>query len=659
MTTKKTETKKEETLQLVHVIPIARGIGKEYLTYYTTKQVEVGSVVTVPIRSRLANALVVHTQPAGDLKAQLKSSQYKLKKLEQVKATQFFLPAFLDACKEAAEYFASTTGSVLSSMSPAAINAFPETIFRKKNAPTTLNTSFAKEGTKQEPYLIQANDSERISTYKSVIREEFAQKRSVFFCLPEISEIEHVAETLERGIEDYTYIFHSSMTKKRILEQWKKVLKEEHPVLIIATGQFLSLPRNDIRTVILEKESARAYKRSIRPFVDIRTFAEIYTTHTGARLIMGDIFLRPETVYRARQGKLAEFSPLVFRTLSSAEQHIVDMRPYIEAIKNKRVKKMEILSEELKAAIENHKEKNENIFILTARRGLHPITVCNDCGTVHMCERCSAPTVLHKPKGTTGKVGKNDALCHKCGTIQSASDKCGNCGGWRLATLGAGIEYVEEEIKKAYPEATVFRLDRDVVTTHKKAIEVRDKFYATPGSILLGTEMAVSYLNQSVNNVAVASIDSLFTIPDFRINERIFTLLIRLRERATKRFIIQTRDIENRIFTYATKGNMIDFYREEIAERKILQYPPFVTLIKITFEGTRQSVDKQTEKVQKTLEAYETDVYPAFTSTVKNKFRANVLVKIPYGQWVDTFLLRTLRELPQSAAICVDPEDVL
>jgi len=654
---KTAKTKKEEAnLMLVYVVPIARGVGKEYLTYYTAKNVQPGSIVSVPIRSRTKHALVVHTEPAGDLKAQVKSSAYALKKVHSVNAQQFFLPSFIRAAQTAADYFAHTTGSVLSALTPAAIHTFPETIFRKQGSIAQEHPKDTE--TKTEQYLIQASDAERISTYKSIIREEFAQKNSVFFCLPEISEIEQVAETLERGIEEYTYIFHSSMTKKAITEQWKKILKVDHPVLIIATGQFLSLPRTDIHTIIVEKESSRAYKQTSRPFVDMRTFAELLAQETQARLIMGDIFLRPETLYRARHGAFAEFAPLVFRPLSSAQQQVIDMRPYTEAIKNKRVKKLDIVSKELHAVIEEQRNQSEHLFILTARRGLHPITICNDCGTVHMCEHCSAPTVLHKPK-TTGKIDKNAAVCHKCGTRQTASDVCGNCGGWRLTTLGAGIEYVEEEITRLYPDTTIFRLDRDTATTHKKAKEIRDAFYNTPGSIMLGTEMAVSYLNQDVAHVAVVSIDSLFTIPDFRINERVFTLLIRLREKATKQFLIQTRDIENRIFSYATKGNMIDFYREEIAERKILKYPPFVTLIKIALEGPRQSVETQATRIADTLTAYETESYPAFTTTVKGKYRHNVLIKIPHGEWIDPFVLRTLRELPQSASISVDPEDVL
>jgi len=640
-------------MHLVRVVPLARGVLKEELTYFTSKPVTVGSIVAVPIRRSSANALVVSVEEAYMSKSQLKASPYAVKKIDSIKAHTFFLPGFVSAAREAATHFATTTGAVLTALTPAAVNTYPKEVFQK-GAPLTArpNSAHASAGTLKQTFLVQSEDKERVSTYKSVVREEFAKGASVFFCLPEISEIERIAGTLARGIEEYTYVLHGSMTKKEILTSWNKALKEEHPVLIIATGQFLSLPRPDITTIILDKESSRAYKQITRPFVDIRTFAEMYTRHTGARLIVGDIFLRPETIYKQREGQATELSPLKFRALSTADQAVIDMKQYTDSSGKKT---FVLFSDELRALIKKHREESENTFILTARRGLHSTTVCNDCGNTVLCTRCSAPTVLHK--GSTEK--DNRAICHKCGLEQEASDRCNTCGGWRLATLGAGIEHIEEELKKEFPDLHIFRIDKDTVSTHKKAVEMREKFYNTPGSVLLGTEMAVAYLDREVDNAAIVSVDSLFTIPDFRINERVFNVLLRLRLRATRNFLIQTRDIENRIFDYATKGNMIDFYREEIAERKILVYPPFVTLIKITREGVRASVEKDMDKLAHELQEYKPVVFPAFITTIKGKYRLNMLLKIPAGEWVDEHLLNILRGLPPTFAIRVDPEDVL
>ncbi len=650
MNNKQKKESKNRTMKLVHVIPIARGILKEQLTYFTSKELNSGSVVSVPIRNKQITALVVSSENAQLSKTQLKSSSYTIKKVTVVKALNFFLPSFIESAKKTAEYFAGTTGAVLNTLIPKAVSEYPKSILQKEHSEIIVDN---KKNTKQEVLLVQSEDKERMSIYKSIVREEFARGSSVFFCLPEISEIEHSANTLKRGIEDYTFVFHSGMTKKQILENWKKVLEEKHPVLIVATGLFLSIPRRDVQTIILEKESSRSYKTAVRPYLDIRTFAEFFAKEAGIRLIMGDLFLRPETIYKQKEGIYSELTALKFRTLSTAVQKIIDMKKYSE----KSSKKMRLISDELQKLIENQRKSNENMFMLTARRGLHPFTICRDCGNTVLCEQCSAPIVLHNKNRTNNK--DRIAMCHKCGIKQRAVDKCNHCGGWRLETLGIGIEKVEELLKETFGDITIFRMDRDTITTHKKAIEVRDRFYNTPGSILLGTEMAISYLNKEVHNTAVISVDSLFTIPDFRINERVFHMLLRLRTKSSKHFIIQTRDIENRIFEYASKGNMIDFYREEIEERKILKYPPFALLIKITIEGTKSAIEKNTKLLEEKLSDYNPSVFPAFISKIKGKERMNVLIKMPYGTWVDKELSNILSTLPPSFAIRIDPKDVL
>lgn len=651
----------DEGIYIVSVYPISRGAGKDQLTYFTAKKVRPGALVSVPIRNKTTDAIVVSVRTAHISKSEIKAASFSIKKILAVKAEHFFLPSFVEAAEETARYFATHTGAVLYSLIPQAILSSlkfpalktPEISAKKENERP------ASTGLKQQELLLQAEDKERISTYKSIIREEFARQSSVFFCVPELSEIERTKETLARGIEEYTYVLHGGLTKKQTSDVWARVLADGHPVLIIGTGTFLSLPRSDISTVILEKESSRSYKSSARPFIDIRTFAKIFTRRRGIRFIMGDIFLRPETIFHEKEGRSTALSPLKFRALSTADQKIVDMTKYTEKFGDKEFR---LVSNELALQIGDMRESGENMFILTARRGLFPLTVCSDCGNAVLCSRCSAPTVLHKNAwGSSAQAGENISLCHKCGKVEEAIDRCAVCKSWRLTTLGIGIANVEETLKKQFPGIKIFRLDRDIATTHKKALGIRDKFYATPGSILLGTEMAAAYITKELADVAILSVDSLFTIPDFRINERVFTILLRLRQRATKHFLIQTRDMENRIFDYAAKGNLTDLYREEIAERKILSYPPFATLIKFTMEGNRQTVEKEMQILEKLLreKGYEPAVFPAFTATIKGKYRINLLLKLPAGQWVDETLLAIIRELSPAFAVRVDPEDVL
>ena len=221
------------------------------------------------------------------------------------------------------------------------------------------------------------------------------------------------------------------------------------------------------------------------------------------------------------------------------------------------------------------------MFVFAARRGLSPSTVCADCGNIVKCNTCGAHVVLHKA------ASGNFFLCHTCGERRSANEKCINCGGWRLTTLGIGTALSRGKIKRTISECNIFRIDADTTPTHQKAILVAEKFYNAPSAILIGTEMALLYLTQKIENSAVVSMDTFFSIPDFRIHERIMTILLKMRAITDRNLIIQTRDIAQKVFTYALAGNLIDFFKDEIEDRKSFKYPPFSTLIKISASGKK------------------------------------------------------------------------
>ncbi|MDE1875096.1 MAG: hypothetical protein KGH68_03460, partial [Patescibacteria group bacterium] len=461
----------------------------------------------------------------------------------------------------------------------------------------------------------------------------------------------------EKGIERYTYTFHSGLSKAEIAKRWKAALEDEHPIVIVATGAFLSLPRADIGLIIVEHESARGYKIQSRPFLDYRFVAERYAREIGADLIFGDSCLRVETLWREEHGigndQLAEYAPLAMRSLSTARDALVDMRTYRD---------FRIVSDDLYALIKKARAENGNIFIFAGRKGLAPQTVCSDCESVLTCERCSAPLVLHEKKGRP--EAERFFLCNRCGFKADAFTKCRTCGSWRLKPLGIGSERIEEELMKALPgygvaDATIARLDRASAPTPKRAADIIERWYSSPGSILIGTELALAYLDRPVDACAVGTLDALFSIPDFRINERIFSIILKLRSVASKDFLLQTRNPEAPVLSQGVKGNIIDFYREEIESRERFAFPPFSTFIKISCAGKKDDVLKAMDSLAVSLAGWQVDVFPAFIATIKNEYVMHALIKLPRKEWPNAELIDRLRGLSPAYAVNVDPESIL
>src|ERR1035437_3408574 len=628
-------------MRLYTVIPIAKGIGKETLTYFGGDNIALGSLVSIPLRKKIIHAIVTETRDVAFSKSELKSQSYALKKIGKVVNPNFLPTEFLQSAINTAEFYASTTGAILQLTVPKLILESSEIVSNTKRV--------RKTGLQKEFLVIQDTDEDRFAQYKSVVRGEFAKQSSVYFCLPTIEDIRKTKSFLEKGIEQYTLTLHSGLTKKEFKDSLKKINNEKHPLLIIGTPAFLSIIRNDVNTIVLDRENSRSWRTLTRPYFDMRIFVQSFAKKVGIKLIQGDLVLSVDDLWKQKHDEYAELFPLKFRMLSTANCALVDMK----LPKGKYEETFRILSPELEALINKTKNESENLFIFCARKGLSPVTVCGDCSQAVTCKKCGAPITLYQRKT------ENFFLCNKCGTEASTSVRCTHCQSWKLKTLGIGLEGVVQEITKLFPDIKIFRLDKDNAKTEKKVLEIIQKFKNTPGSVLVGTELALLYLDEPIENIAVASMDSLSALPDFRINEKIFYMLISMRSKAEKVFLIQTRNGNEKLFDQALKGNLIDFYRDEITEREKFDYPPFSVFVKFTIEGKLAVLEKETTRLEALFKEFAPIAFEGVNLSPKGNPIFHLLFKFSKNGWPNSTFLQKAKLLPPQVLIKVDPENIL
>lgn len=632
-------------MQIIKVIPFSKTLRRDYLTYFSKEKIAVGSIVSINLRKKTVPGLVIGSSPGERQKSEIKASDFALRKVKKVYKQSIFSKSFVMAAKATSEYYATSTGAVLNSLTPANIT---DSIAK---LPEIKTRSFHERASTGEKFVVQESDTERYSHYKGLIREEFAKKRSVLFVCPTIEDCLHASSLLYKGIEDSTFVLHSKLTKKQTIDEWRDAITHDKPVLLIVTGTFMGIPRHDIGSIIIERESSSAYRRQDRPYIDLRYCAERYAEELKARLILGDLLLRSDTILRYNNHELYDRSPLQFRSLSTAKQEVVDMGK----VKNDG-KTFEVLSDNLKELVKATKQEDKNLFIFTVRKGLSPSVVCIDCNQIVTCPNCSKGLVLYGKDAT--KEG-NVLRCHSCGYKSSAGVLCKKCNSWRLNTLGIGTELVEKEVAKLVPKENILVLDSQTAKTPKQARDIMERFYKQPGTILIGTEMATLYLHDEIEHSAIASLDSLFSVPEFFIREKIMYTLLKIRSKTTQQFIIQTRRMKESVFEYIQIGNFAEFYREELRERKDMDFPPYTLIVKISAMGREDTVKKEMEELVEYFKPYELHVYKAFIERVKQKTVINGILKLKRKEWVEPELLRKLQTLPPQFKVVVDTESLL
>ena len=432
-----------------------------------------------------------------------------------------------------------------------------------------------------------------------------------------------------------------------------------HGVLIIGTAQFLSIPRTDLGVIVIEHENSTAYKMIPRPHFDLRIFAELYASKINAKFILSGTLLRYETIARKEIDNFNEVYPMSFRTNFDGKIEILER-------KNKeKYSKFRILSDEIIEEIEDSLKNKKNIFIFSLRKGLATYTICKDCNETINCEKCLAPLVLYLSRD--GK--KRMFICNKCNTEKDPETKCTNCGSWNLMPLGIGTETIFEEIKNKFPKNKIFKLNKESVKTAKEAEKIVKEFENNSGSILIGTEMVFFYLKEKVSLSIMASFDSLWSIPNYKMSEKIIQLFLSIQEKTEKKLMIQTKNKNDPAILAFKSENLLPFVREELEDRKNLNYPPFKRFIKITFLGDKEESIKAKTSLKELFKEYNPEIFSGFISKNKNQYVTNALIKINPQKWslselshdssIDQNLFNLLSFLPSSYEVSVDPEDLL
>lgn len=620
-------------MQIIEVIPITKGLTKPTLTYFTKERFIPGSFVRAPIRGKNTMGIVQGSIDAHKAKATIKDSSFVLKKISVVSRAGEISNSFMKASEDTAKFYATTVGNVLKALMPKIYLEHPELIGKSKKF---------KKGENKEVKVIQLGKEDRFREYRSIVRESFARHTSVLFIVPTKEDALVALEALSVGIEKYVYTTVGK-TPKNLIRILTEAKETKHPILFVTTPGFVSFDRNDLNTIILEKENSRQYSTWERPHIRIKTFLEFYARARGALLILGDSVLSLQSLWHEREGRYAESTPMTWRLKQNSSTEIIDMQAK---------KEFEVFSPRLESVLRNAIAVNKKVFLFGVRKGISSTTICGDCASLLLCSNCKSPMVLHE-----GKASQPIYVCHHCNAKRSSETKCDNCGSWKLSALGVGVDRIAMKIKEMLPHVEVLLLDKDHAPTAAKAKAIIKKFETESNTILIGTEMALQYI-RGAHIVTAASIDSLFGVPDFHINERIFYLITKLRELAHEHFIIQTRNAGTEVLELAAAGNILDFYRSEIKEREDLAYPPYSIFIKVSTEDKTENIQSKAVMLQSEFRGF--DPHFILESNRKTgKDALSMILRLPTDEWPQETLRDKLLLLTPDFLIKVDPESIL
>jgi primosomal protein N' (replication factor Y) len=282
------------------------------------------------------------------------------------------------------------------------------------------------------------------------------------------------------------------------------------------------------------------------------------------RLHSRDILLRRAALERSRlillagapsaeSWRQAETGDIV-RTAGAAPP-----RPELIAADTRGILRNHPLTLPLTRAIEEMSRAGRAVAVIVSRSA--GAIGCNDCGAVLRCPGCGVARQLRRDR--------RRVACRLCARADPPPERCPSCDGHRLEPFGWDAERVEASVRRRFPRLTVSRAD--------------------PGAqVLIGTPALLRAQRQRPwGAVGFVWFDGLLRVPDFRAGERAFQLLWAAAESAGAggRVIVQTLHPDHYAVTAVRDADREAFYRQELAFRAELGYPPFTRLCHLSARG--------------------------------------------------------------------------
>jgi primosomal protein N' (replication factor Y) len=243
---------------------------------------------------------------------------------------------------------------------------------------------------------------------------------------------------------------------------------------------------------------------------------------------------------------------------------------------------------------------------------------------------------------------------------------------------GTGTQRLEEQVRAAFPDAAVARMDTDTMRSRGSHERTLDAFRDRRIDILVGTQMIAKGLDfPAVMLVGVVNADAALHLADFRAAERTCQLVTQVSGRSGRgplggRVVVQTSTPDHPAIRAAAAHDYEAFVRSELPVRQALLYPPFGSVVRVVVRSLddRAAADWAAHVADRlrheTAAAGDVRVLgpaPCPIARLRDRFRWHVQVHGPDGPALRVLVRRATADLktPDSVAwiVDVDPVDML
>jgi primosomal protein N' (replication factor Y) (superfamily II helicase) len=511
------------------------------------------------------------------------------------------------------------------------------------------NVLAAIDAGRPERFLLHAPAyKRRVSMVFHAAEAVLRQQRRVILVTPEISRAEAFASAARTRWGDRVAVFHSGLSPTLRYERWQD-LKSGAIDVVVGTRSAIFAPVPSVGLIYIDEEENSSLKEETEPRYHARDVAWMRAQLSTAVALLGSAHPSLETMHvigagvseQSRKTETSVGAMTVSKQANAPEIHIVNLRGTAYGT---------VLSDPMITGIRAALEARVGVILFLNRKGFAPALICRNCGNTTFCPQCSVALTFYKQGGRLA--------CRYCGTSSSLPDTCPTCLAPRLQPGGIGTEAVEECTRRLFPHARIGRVDSATSSSSKHASSVRRQFLAGNLDVLIGTQMLCQgEPGLSAGFVGLIQADAGLHLPDFRASEHTYHTLMETiawarSEKTDGRVVLQTLLPTHYVIQALANQDPALFYRQELAFRQALAYPPFTQLISLRVSGigldrTKQAADHWVEQLRaagpKQLTVW--GPIPSAIARLRDKYRWQIIVKSSEAGMARLSVQKTLTDL--------------
>jgi len=322
-----------------------------------------------------------------------------------------------------------------------------------------------------------------------------------------------------------------------------------------------------------------------------------------------------------------------------------------------------LISPPVRDALETALKAGKKSILVLNRRGSYRLTRCVDCAEILKCSHCDSPLIFSRSEGKF--------LCRHCTYTLPGETVCPKCHKPSWRSMGIGVEQIQTELKKLFPQAKMVAFERSaksaiannspIKTFGDKLREQSNLLTLENFDILISTQAVLRYQGSlQVQVAAFIDFDAQLNRLDMRSAFDAFSLALHISSMALDPVFIQTRNCSHYVLQTLSKSKADVFYDEELRLRKEFGFSPAKHWVKISWRGKSEKITHQAAQQAYNILSQEAKevfaVTPPLADRVlrkRDQFHFNVMIQANHVPQAVAFIKSAFHKIKRPSRVII------